>query len=104
MVWLERPLAEDSKTDSISLVVGMFLTTFGWCLLLLPFNLANTAPQGWKTGYIIAMIVLGVILLAAFVVWEKFYATVPYFPFRFLTDRTILGACLLYGIMFISIL
>jgi hypothetical protein len=49
------------------------------------------------------MIVLGVFLLALFVVWEKYFATVQYFPFRYLKDRTILGACLLYGIMFISI-
>ncbi|KAL3424961.1 Siderophore iron transporter mirB 2 [Phlyctema vagabunda] len=83
--------------------IGMLLTTFGWSLLLLPFNLANTAPNGWATGYIIAMIILGVLLLVGFVIWEKYFAPVAYFPFRFLTDRTILGACLLYGIMFTSI-
>lgn len=82
----------------------MVLTTAGWSLLLLPFNLVNTAPQGWKTGYIIAMIVLGVASLAAFVVWEKWFSPVPYFPFKFLRDRTVLGACLLYGLMFTSIL
>ncbi|KAK6376145.1 hypothetical protein LTS17_007396 [Exophiala oligosperma] len=84
-------------------VVGIFLTTAGWSLLLLPFSLANTAPNGWKTGYVIAMIVLGVACLAAFVVWERYFASVAYFPFRLLKDPTILGASLLYGIMFISI-
>ncbi|OAA56115.1 siderophore iron transporter mirB [Cordyceps fumosorosea ARSEF 2679] len=84
-------------------VVGMFLTIFGWVLLLLPFSLVNYAPQGWKSGYIIAMIVVGVVLLAAFVFWEKYFATVHYFPFKHLKDRSILGACLLYGIMFLSI-
>ena len=78
-------------------VVGLFLTTVGWALLLLPFNLAATAPNGWASGYIIAMIVLGVVCLAAFVAWEKFFAPVPYFPFHLLADRTILGACLIYG-------
>ncbi|KAF5020427.1 hypothetical protein F66182_7554 [Fusarium sp. NRRL 66182] len=84
-------------------VIGLSLTTIGWSLLLLPFNLANTAPQGWASGYIIAMLVLGVVSLAAFVAWEKWFAPVPYFPFHLLLDRTILGACLIYGIMFASI-
>lgn len=82
----------------------MCLTTFGWSLLLLPFSLVFYAPNGWKTGYIIAMIVLGVVFLAAFAVWEKYYSPFPYIPFKFLKDRTILGACLIYGIMFMSIL
>ncbi|KAK5065001.1 hypothetical protein LTR84_000836 [Exophiala bonariae] len=94
---------EETLTNNHILVVGMFLTVVGWSLLLLPFNLVYTAPKGWETGYIIAMIVLGVLCLAAFFVWEKYFATVAYLPFRFLKDRTIIGACLLYGIMFLSI-
>jgi len=82
----------------------MALTIFGWSLLLLPFNLVSSAPEGWKTGYIIAMIVLGVLCLAGFAVWEEYFATVAYLPFRFLKDRTIIGACLVYGIMFLSTL
>ncbi|RYC54459.1 hypothetical protein CHU98_g11750 [Xylaria longipes] len=74
-----------------------------WDLLLLPFSLDSYAPDGWATGYIIAMIVLGVALLAAFVLWEKYLAPVQYFPFRFLKDRTILGSCGLYGFMFLSV-
>lgn len=82
----------------------MFLTVFGFSLLLLPFSLVFYAPNGWKTGYIIAMIVLGVVLLGAFAAWEKYFSPVPYIPFKFLKDRTILGACLVYGLMFCSIL
>ena len=82
----------------------MMLTVFGWSLLLLPFSLVYYAPNGWKTGYIIAMIVLGVVLLVTFVLYERFLAPVPYIPWKFLKDRTILGACLVYGIMFCSIL
>ncbi|RKK60164.1 Siderophore iron transporter mirB [Fusarium oxysporum f. sp. cepae] len=84
-------------------VIGLFLTSAGWALLLLPFSIAATAPNGWATGYIIAMPILGVVLIASFVVWEKFFAPVPYFPFHLLADRTILGACLIYGIMLASI-
>ncbi|KAI0196369.1 siderochrome-iron transporter MirB [Astrocystis sublimbata] len=84
-------------------VVGMLLTIFGFSLLLLPFSLDAYAPNGWATGYIIAMIVLGIVLLAAFVLWEKYLAPVQYFPFKFLKDPTILGACGLYGFMYISV-
>ncbi|KAI0436598.1 siderochrome-iron transporter MirB [Xylaria telfairii] len=84
-------------------VIGMLLTIFGFSLLLLPFSLDAYAPQGWATGYIIAMIVLGVVLLVAFVLWEKYLAPVQYFPFRFLKDRTILGACGLYFFLFLSV-
>ncbi|KAI0594285.1 major facilitator superfamily transporter [Biscogniauxia sp. FL1348] len=83
--------------------VGMFLTVFGWSLLLLPFSLVTYAPNGWKTGYIIALIIVGFLLLAAFPIWEKYYAPVQYFPFKFLMDRTILGSCLLYCFTFLSI-
>lgn len=81
----------------------MLLTIFGWSLLLLPFNLVRYAANGWKSGYIISMFVLGAALLAAFVVWERSYAPVQYFPFKHLKDRTILGACLMYGFMYMSI-
>ncbi|EFY87939.1 siderophore iron transporter mirB [Metarhizium acridum CQMa 102] len=84
-------------------VIGMFLTVAGWSLLLLPFQLVNTASDGWRTGYVIAMIVVGVVLLALFAIWEKYFAPVQYFPWAYLKDRTILGACLLYGFMFLSI-
>lgn len=99
-----RTTGESIKYYAIEFdVPGMFLTIFGWALLLLPFSLVVYAPNGWKTGYIIAMIVVGAVLLIAFVIWEKFFAPVTYFPFRYLKDRTILGACLLYGLMFLSI-
>lgn len=35
--------------------------------------MAGDAPQGWKTPYVIVLLVLGVILIAAFVVWEIKY-------------------------------
>lgn len=84
-------------------VVGMLLTISGWSLLLLPFSLASYAPNGWSSYYIILMIVLGVVLLAGFMVWEKFFAPVPYIPWKFLKERTILGSCFMYGFMFLSI-
>ncbi len=85
-------------------VIGLLLTTAGFSLLLLPFSLVYTAPNGWKSASIIAMLVIGVICLAVFVIWERFFAPVSYFPFKHLKDPTVLGACLCYGLMFTSVL
>ncbi|KAM0424915.1 hypothetical protein ACHAPT_009971 [Fusarium lateritium] len=84
-------------------VVGLFLVTVGWSLLLLPFSIARSAPQGWSTGYIIAMLVLGVLFLTASVFWEKSFARVPFFPWRFLKNRTVWTSCFLNGLMFMSV-
>ncbi|KAI0008341.1 MFS general substrate transporter [Xylariaceae sp. FL0662B] len=99
-----RTVWESTKYYSVQFdFVGMFLITFGFALLLLPFSLAEYAPRGWRTGYVIAMIVVGVVLLVGFGIWERYFAPVAFFPYKFLKDRTILGSCLLYGAMFASI-
>jgi hypothetical protein len=77
------------------LVLGVFLFAVGLVVFLLPFNIAATAPNGWATGYIIAMIVVGFVLLVGFAINEVYMAPVPFLKFHFLTDRTLVGACLL---------
>lgn len=52
-------------------VIGMFLCTIGFALLLLPFSLNTLFPEKWAAGGVIAMIVIGVVSLAVFVVWER---------------------------------
>jgi MFS family permease len=84
-------------------VVGIVLIMMAFCLFLLPFSLVAYAPQGWKTPYIIAMIVLGILLFPVFYIWEAKYTPVPFLPWKYLKEGTIIGSCLLYGVMFISI-
>jgi hypothetical protein len=36
-------------------------------------SLASDAPQGWKTPYVLVLLILGILLIAAFVVWEIKY-------------------------------
>lgn len=50
------------------------------------------------------MIVLGALVLAASVFWEKSYARIPFFPWQFLRERTVWASCLLNGLMFMSVL
>ncbi|KAF3041761.1 hypothetical protein E8E12_009085 [Didymella heteroderae] len=84
-------------------VFGIILIMAAFLLFTLPFTLVSYAPQGWKTPYIIAMIVLGVLLFPTFAVYERYLAPVPFLPWKYLLERTILGSCLLYGVMFLSV-
>ncbi|KAL3461542.1 major facilitator superfamily domain-containing protein [Aspergillus heterothallicus] len=83
-------------------VPGILLITAALALLLLPFSLVSYAPNGWKTGYIIAMLVLGVFLFPAFYLYEAYLAPVQFLPFKYLKQGTIVGSALLYGLMFLS--
>jgi homoaconitate hydratase len=40
---------------------------------LMACSLASDAPQGWRTPYVLVLLVIGLILMAAFVVWEIKY-------------------------------
>lgn len=82
-------------TKLFDTVLGIFLFGAGLVIFLLPFNIASSAPDGWGTGYIIAMIILGFFLLVAFALAELYLNPVPFLKFQFLTDRTLMGACLL---------
>ncbi|KAJ5373181.1 hypothetical protein N7517_005187 [Penicillium concentricum] len=74
---------------------GVLLFSIGLTVFLLPFSISTYAPDGWASGYIIAMIVLGFVMLGIFLAWEFRFAPTPMFNFSLLTDRTIIGACLL---------
>ncbi|CAK7564704.1 MAG: hypothetical protein SEPTF4163_002603 [Sporothrix epigloea] len=53
-------------------IPGQLLLLFGFGLLLLPLTIADQAPKGYATGYIIAMFVIGAVCLIAFPFVEKF--------------------------------
>lgn len=67
----------------------------GLVLFFLPFDIAGSAPNEWRTPYIIAMIVVGFVLLVIFILYESLLAPKPMLQFGFLYNRTVLGACLL---------
>ncbi|KAA8568874.1 hypothetical protein EYC84_007853 [Monilinia fructicola] len=74
---------------------GVVLFAGGFTVFLLPFTLADTAPNGWKTNYIIAMIVVGFSVLVIFALYETFLARAPFLDVNLLANRTVIGACLL---------
>ncbi|KAJ6134340.1 siderophore iron transporter mirB [Penicillium sp. IBT 18751x] len=76
-------------------IVGVFLLCAGFVLFLLPFTLAASSAEAWRSAHIIAMLVVGFVLIVAFGFWEKFGARHPFVPWHLLKDRTVIGACLL---------
>ncbi|KAK2814056.1 hypothetical protein FQN50_000460 [Emmonsiellopsis sp. PD_5] len=75
-------------------LLGVFLLAAGLVLFLLPFSIAGSAEDDWRSGHIIAMLVVGIVCLIAFALVERFVAPVPFLPWRILMSRTVIGACL----------
>lgn len=82
--------------------VGLLLITAGLALFLLPFNLYTQQALGWRSPLIICLLVFGVVLLALFAVWERFFAPVTFIPYALLLDRNMVGACVLGSVLFVS--
>ena len=80
----------------------MLLIVAGISLILLPFSLAAYQSKGWASGMIIAMLVIGFCCLVAFPIWEKFFSKKCFIPFELMSNRTIIGACLLAAFLDIS--
>ncbi|KAF2791558.1 MFS general substrate transporter [Melanomma pulvis-pyrius CBS 109.77] len=81
---------------------GLLLLSTGVAFFLLPFNLYTIQAKGWGSAIIICFLVVGIVLLIAFGVWERFFAPISFIPWKFLQDRTALGACILSLILFLS--
>jgi hypothetical protein len=76
-------------------VVGVILFSVGLTVFFLPFDIASMAPNGWGSDYIIAMIVVGCVMLVIFILYETYVAPTPLLNFGLITNRTVIGACLL---------
>ncbi|KAG6039453.1 hypothetical protein E4U41_002538 [Claviceps citrina] len=74
-------------------VVGVLLLLAGFVLFLLPFTIAASSEDTWRSAHIIAMIVLGLILIICFALWERFGAKRPFVPWHLLRARNVLGSC-----------
>ncbi|KAE8155087.1 MFS general substrate transporter [Aspergillus avenaceus] len=76
---------------------GLVLLGFGWSLLLLPFSLKTYADAGWQNQSLIAMMIVGGILLIAYVLYEIKWARVPSSPRRMIFNKTFLMAIIIDG-------
>jgi MFS family permease len=76
-------------------VGGIVLLSAGFALILIPLTIAAKASDGWKSGSIITMIVIGFICLIIFPFWEsnKRLAPRPLIPLNLLRSRTFCSGC-----------
>lgn len=74
---------------------GMILLSAAFALILIPLTIASKAKNGWSSPDIIVMIVLGVVCLFVFPVWEsiKKLAPHPLIPLGLLKSRTFCAGC-----------
>ncbi|CAO2648395.1 Nn.00g076620.m01.CDS01 [Neocucurbitaria sp. VM-36] len=52
---------------------GTALTILGIGMFCAALSLGGDAPNGWRTPYVLVLLILGVLLIAAFIVWEIKY-------------------------------
>ncbi|EPS31963.1 hypothetical protein PDE_06922 [Penicillium oxalicum 114-2] len=52
-------------------LLGTALVIVGFAFFSSSLTLAGDAPQGWKTGYVLALLIVGIILLAGFLYWQS---------------------------------
>lgn len=57
-------------------------------------SLGADAPQGWKTPYVLVLLILGVVFIVAFLVWETKYPHAM-IPMSIWKDRDFSLVCLL---------
>ncbi|KAF5858457.1 hypothetical protein ETB97_004396 [Aspergillus alliaceus] len=67
-------------------VLGTILTIAGIGLFSGALSLGSDAPQGWKTPYVLVCLILGALLIIAFVFWECWYSY-PLIPMSIWRDR-----------------
>lgn len=83
-------------------VPGLVLLVTGLSLILIPMSLTGSDNSGqWEEPSFIAMLVVGVVLLVAFLVWDIKFAKKPYVPSR-MANRTVIAACLIQIFDFIE--
>lgn len=57
------------------------------------YSLAADAPDGWKTGYVLGLFIVGFFLLVAFLYWQS-VAKYPLMPLWVWRDRNFSLVCI----------
>jgi len=71
MLSFDKDLPSEEKDKRVDWF-GAFLVTAGLVMIVFVLSDGSMAPNGWKTGYIIALLIVGVLLVVAYVAWEHF--------------------------------
>ncbi|KAJ7704979.1 major facilitator superfamily domain-containing protein [Mycena rosella] len=71
-LFLIDPDVPSTETDKRVDWLGAFLVTSGLVFLVFVLGQGSSAPDGWKTGYIIALLILSVVFLVLFILWQRY--------------------------------
>ncbi|KAI0668013.1 efflux transporter [Trametes maxima] len=71
MVSIDKDVPHDIVDRRVDWL-GALLVTAGLTLIIFVLSDGSIAPNGWKTGYIIALLIVGVLFLALFVAWQHY--------------------------------
>ncbi|KAH8651116.1 siderochrome-iron transporter [Xylariales sp. PMI_506] len=77
---------------------GVLLFVAGFACLLLPLTVAAQLADGWRTPWIIALLIIGPLLLVALPFYEKHMAVYPVVPFNYFKDTSIVLSCVLVAL------
>ncbi|KAI3332802.1 major facilitator superfamily protein [Ustulina deusta] len=83
-------------------IICVLLLSAGFTLFLLPFSIYSVQTYGWRDPLTLSFLIVGFVLLAFSVFWEKYWAPVKFLPWHLLKDRTVLGACVLAAVLFVE--
>ncbi|KAJ5545168.1 hypothetical protein N7461_007472 [Penicillium sp. DV-2018c] len=75
--------------------LGMGLVVVGFAFFTSSLSLAGDAPHGWKTGYVLGLFIVGLLLLGCFLYWQS-VAKYPLMPLWVWRDRNfslLIGIC-----------
>ncbi|KAJ5387401.1 hypothetical protein N7509_009942 [Penicillium cosmopolitanum] len=67
-------------------LLGTALIIVGFAFFSSSLSLAGDAPDGWRTGYVLALFIVGIVLLVAFIYWQS-VAKNPLMPLWVWKDR-----------------
>ena len=73
-------------------VVGLTTLVLSFSMILAPLTVTGRKVGHWKDPHIVVPLALGVLLVPAFIVWERRGARHPLIPFHLLTDRGVWAA------------
>lgn len=71
-------------------IIGLTLLAGAMALILLPLALGGSSAAKWKTANVIVPLVIGVLFLPLFAIWEWKFARHPIFPFHLMKDRHVM--------------
>jgi len=83
-------------------LLGVLLLAGGMALILVPLSIWQFQTLKWRAPLIIAMLVVGVVLVVIFCLYEQFFAPVNFIPLYLLADRTVLCAGLMLFFVFFN--